>query len=430
MRVAYLLPLLLVTTLRAQTVYVDGFESGDVAGWSTIVTDPGFQRPITISRTPAASRGFLGDFGNQTVRFATAGLPRHDSVVVELDLYVIDSWDGNRGSGDGPDVLSITDAERGSLLRTTFTNKDELRQAYPDAYPGGDNPATSGASARSILGYAAGDAIYHLRFAYPHTGSSIALTFAAELRDRFPTLENESWGIDNVVITAVPPRPAAATLVAGTAKGAPGESVMIPIYVRDVVSVVSSGATAVRTRVRFNGSMLVPTSPTPMGFMEGRDRVIDIDLPLYIAGDSSIARLSFRVVVGDDTVTAITLEGSAAVGGEITFRERAGTFTVKGLCTDGGTRLFREEPAALLRAPSPNPVRDHAALAYTTAADGPVRLELIDGNGAIVALLVDGMIDAGDHTVDIDAASLPSGAYVVRLRAGGSVAEQRLVVLR
>ena len=81
----YLLPLLIIAILgthaRAQTVYVNTFEDARTTGWTTTVTDAAYQRPITISRTPNVRRRFLGDFGRQSVRFDTIGLPLHDSVI-------------------------------------------------------------------------------------------------------------------------------------------------------------------------------------------------------------------------------------------------------------------------------------------------------------------------------------------------------------
>lgn len=421
--------LALTATATAQTVYVNDFAAGgDVAGWSTpTITAPAWQAPIGIGRSPIDST-FLGEFGNQSVSFTIAGAPRHDSVVVELDLYIIRTWDGSSGTSDGPDIFTVTDDALGQLLRTTFSNNDGLPQAYPGAHPGASNPPMTGAVAISSLGYAEGDAVYRLRLIYPHTSPTIALTFEAQLRDRFERLGNESWGIDNVVISVLPARPASATIAAGEITGAPGDRVLLPIFIRDAVSLISSGATRVRTTIRFNGSMLMPVMPTPLGRIENGERIIDIELPLAIGIDSSIGRLTFGVVLGNDTLTPITLEASSMLDGEVLLREQAGVFRTKGLCEDGGARLFVEQPAVLLRAPYPNPARDRVTIAFELAAESAVRLELVEATGRVAAVLVDGSTAAGAHAMTIEAP--PAGRYVLRLVAGRELEEREMVVVR
>lgn len=425
-------PLLLfaaATPAPGQIVYRNDFETGDVAGWSTpTIVNPLFQRPIRIGANPRGDVSFLGDFGDQRVTFTTTPLPPHDSLVVELDLYVIRSWDGRESTSDGPDLLTISDAERGQLVRTSFSNKEDLRQSWPDEYPGGDHPAFTGAVAISSLGYADGDAIYRLRLAWPHTGATLSLTLEADLRDRFPIIVNESWAIDNVTITAVQLPSPSATIIAGVAAGTPGDQVFVPVYLRDVVAVASSGATAIRTTLRYNASLLMPESPTPIGRVENGERVIDLELPIALGGDSTIGVLVFRAVLGSDTVTALTLEGSMGVGGDIALVERAGRFTLRGLCEAGGTRLFREEHAALLRVPAPNPMRDGALITYSIATDEHVRLDLIDASGAVVSTLVDERRVPGEHELSLGPVS--AGRYLLRLRAGREVEEQVLVVTR
>lgn len=413
----------------AQTIYTNDFESTDVTGWSTTVTNPAYQRAIFRTQTPIGARVFLGDFGSQSIDYTTVGLPAHDSISVEFDLLVIRTWDGNATDIDGPDLFIVRDSERGEVLRTSFSNTVGWLQAYPGAYPSTGNPRMTGAREKQSLGYMEGDAVYHLRIAFAHSGASLAVSFEAALRDRFPSIDNESWGIDNISIEAVTRRPSSANLVAGKAIGAPGDEVLIPIYARNAVELASSGATSIRTRVRFNASMLLPISPTPPGVVEGNDRVIDITLPLNIASDSALDRLNFRVFVGDDTVTAITLESSSAVGGPIALTEQAGEFRMRGLCEDGGVRLFRSEPALLLRAPYPNPVNSRLTIEYEIAADAQVRIELLDASGATQMTVHYDHMSAGIHALGVDTGAVPAGTYQVRISTGSLIRQRSLVVV-
>ena len=83
-----------------------------------------------------------------------------------------------------------------------------------------------------------------------------------------------------------------------------------------------------------------------------------------------------------------------------------------------------------LEAPAPAPARGRARAAFVLAEPGHVRAELFNALGQRVAVLEDGPRSAGDHVLEVDASGLPTGAYVVRLVAGGSVVTQRMTVAR
>ena len=78
--------------------------------------------------TSPNGRHFLGEFGNQKVSLTLKGLPAHNIVTVQFDLYIIETWDGNNSSF-GPDVWRL-DVDGGpTLLHTTFS------KSAPDDFP-------------------------------------------------------------------------------------------------------------------------------------------------------------------------------------------------------------------------------------------------------------------------------------------------------
>jgi ELWxxDGT repeat protein len=83
-----------------------------------------------------------------------------------------------------------------------------------------------------------------------------------------------------------------------------------------------------------------------------------------------------------------------------------------------------------LRTPHPNPAQDRATVTFEIAEAGPVRVEVLDVLGRSVALLADGPVAAGEHTLTWEADALPSGLYLVRLTAGDAVQTQRLTLAR
>ena len=83
--------------------------------------------------------------------------------------------------------------------------------------------------------------------------------------------------------------------------------------------------------------------------------------------------------------------------------------------------------------PAPNPTRGLTSVRYGLAERAHVSLVVADLLGRRVAVLVDGEQEAGRHVHSLDASAggqLPSGTYVVQLRAGARAASRTLVVLR
>ncbi len=89
----------------------------------------------------------------------------------------------------------------------------------------------------------------------------------------------------------------------------------------------------------------------------------------------------------------------------------------------------RTEAQAALGA-YPNPFRHQTALRFATREAGPVRLAVYDVTGREVAVLVDGVVEAGTHEAAFVAEGLASGVYVYRLTAGQQTQTGRLTLVK
>ncbi len=86
---------------------------------------------------------------------------------------------------------------------------------------------------------------------------------------------------------------------------------------------------------------------------------------------------------------------------------------------------------ALRLSAQPNPMSDRTELRFSIHSDEAVTITVLDGSGREVARLLDGQrYDAGRYAVELDAGQLPSGTYLVRLRAGEGQVVDRVVVRR
>lgn len=188
------------TAAASTLVYSNDFEAATVTGWSN----------ATKGVTPVGNRGFLGEFGNQTVTLPLTSLPGHDAVTLSFDLYIIRSWDGNYTyPGVGPDVWSVgafhEEMGEHTLLAASFSAQPlshNRAQSYPLAYGDGDSAMYSGAMEVNSLGYVhleySLSAVYHMEFTFEHNENSLDLWFRAQ---GLQSLGDESWGLDNVNVS-------------------------------------------------------------------------------------------------------------------------------------------------------------------------------------------------------------------------------------
>ena len=79
---------------------------------------------------------------------------------------------------------------------------------------------------------------------------------------------------------------------------------------------------------------------------------------------------------------------------------------------------------------TPNPARDRILVRFTLPVRSDVEIGLYDIAGRRIRSVLSGSREAGAGSVFADCRGLPLGVYLVRMRTGGTVAAQRLVILK
>jgi len=83
----------------------------------------------------------------------------------------------------------------------------------------------------------------------------------------------------------------------------------------------------------------------------------------------------------------------------------------------------------------PNPFNPRTSLSFEVPTPGVVRLRVFDLRGRLIATLIDGVVEAGQHVAswsgrDREGRDVPSGVYLSRLEAGGEVVRARMTLVR
>ncbi len=160
----------------------------------------------------------LGNLHNETISLSLDDLPDHEYITVLFDLYIHDSWDGNQGSVDGPDLWTFEAKTFENKFRSTdlifvtsFSNSPCvsahcLDQSFPNVFPFPNLPRTE--TSANLPGFcelsasSQGTSLYQMERTFKHQASNLFLSFTGDLNQM--NVEdprcNESWSLDNLTI--------------------------------------------------------------------------------------------------------------------------------------------------------------------------------------------------------------------------------------
>ncbi|WP_421945887.1 hypothetical protein [Pedobacter sp.] len=189
-----------------EEVYFNDFETNKIEGIGNAILE-NYNGSMVLGRYNAS--GFDLNLSN---------LPNHKLVEVSFDLYIHDSWEGNKVSGgvDGPDIWKFM-VDGFLYVNATFSNENCNNsgfcppQSYPSDFPNAyNNPKTGAANPNlpgvcSLSGKIGGTTLYKIKKIIEHSKSTLLM----QCRDQLTQTNtsdpkcNESWSVDNIRVKVI-----------------------------------------------------------------------------------------------------------------------------------------------------------------------------------------------------------------------------------
>lgn len=176
----------------AGVIYTNDFEGSTLGSeWSS--------GGLTTSYNGSPATQYHGNFNlNGSTTLTLTGLAAHSQILLDFDLYLFNTWDGEGNSCCGEDHFSLS----GDVtFDETFSNHQ--LQSYAgvadECYYGSTAVScTTPNSQRTDIYRSLGPTGADTGFLFNHSGSTLTITFSG------PTTQtDEWWGIDNVTISTV-----------------------------------------------------------------------------------------------------------------------------------------------------------------------------------------------------------------------------------
>ena len=101
------------------------------------------------------------------------------------------------------------------------------------------------------------------------------------------------------------------------------------------------------------------------------------------------------------------------------------------IVANSNTLLSVVEPSSFeLGAAYPNPFNPSTSLSINMPENGYVSVKAYNLVGQVVSVITEGNMDAGSHTMTWDASSLSSGVYLITAEYAGSIATQKVMLMK
>jgi hypothetical protein len=189
-------------------VYNNDFESGNLTNVANgIISQYNGSAVLGQYNCKGPNKGYFN--------VSLTDLPKHDLITISFDLYIHDSWDGNKTAPDGPDIWQML-VDGNTYVYATFSNDPCNNsgfcapQSYPLTYPNNFSNPKTGAYRTDLPGVCHlagpnGTTQYKITKTFKHTGSTLKLE-CSDLLVQTNTADpqcDESWSVDNINIKAI-----------------------------------------------------------------------------------------------------------------------------------------------------------------------------------------------------------------------------------
>ncbi len=210
----------------------------------------------------------------------------------------------------------------------------------------------------------------------------------------------------------------------------PGQIVAVPIFLENAGFIEQFGINKISARLKFNSTILEPWYDTPQGYIRGGMRIIEIDLDMGSMPGKITKDIYLRATLGNDTATVIEIDNVTSDKGNFAYVAQPVSFSLLGVCREGGPRLTGSFGRTELVPPAPNPAGTICNFEFEIVEKGMVQLSLVSIAGETASVLLNENLEPGRRLISKDLSEIPAGSYFLILKTPGKVRVQRMSIVK
>lgn len=198
-----------------------------------------------------------------------------------------------------------------------------------------------------------------------------------------------------------------------------GESITIPLRIKQATNLDKCGLYEYEATVSFNRSVLVPIDGTPFGQIIEPERILNLKGKRK-PGDTLLMNLHFKAVLGNADFTKVSLRDFVWKECNSEISTIDSNVKITDICEAGGLRLFDSQAVPTsLKQNYPNPFDESTKIEFTAGEDGIAKLYISNMLGELITTYEIHCKAKNNYEVNLDAIDLPSGIYTCKLTING-----------
>ncbi len=189
--------------------------------------------------------------------------------------------------------------------------------------------------------------------------------------------------------------------------------------------------TGFQLNLKYNATMLEYLGDYIQSDVNGYFKTVSIQLPVSFDTDSVLTKLKFKVALGNDTLSPLTLSDISLLGkGKTMLSLKSGEFKLEGYCEKGGLRLFESDGKIVLSQNRPNPFEISTTIDFEVFEGGETKLYICNIMGENVKTIVHKHLMPGKYSYLVDFQDLPAGMYYYILQTPTFRISRRMEISR
>jgi photosystem II stability/assembly factor-like uncharacterized protein len=146
--------------------------------------------------------------------------------------------------------------------------------------------------------------------------------------------------------------------------------------------------------------------------------------------DNIVKVIRLRAMLGDKVQSPLTLENIRITGDDVEIQSVAGTFSLTGLCYQGGPRLITSSGDIGIINIKPNPAQDEMQVDMQTNGDGIAKLYLLNTLGEVQRVFINEAVPTGLHTMNFSLKGISAGGYYLVLQSQSDRVVKELIIAK